>query len=52
MGSSSGNNYIGAESNNVIIGDLNTGTLGDSNTIRIETPTTSQAFIFGNYNSA
>ena len=49
IGSSSGNNYVGDESNNIILGNLNAGTLGYSSTIRIGTPSTTRAFISGIY---
>ena len=43
IGTSSGNNYLGAESNNIVIGNIYTGTTGEWNTIKIcgtETNTT------------
>ena len=49
IGSSSGNNFLGAESNIFIIGNTFTGTIGESNTIRIGGTGTSTTIITGIY---
>ena len=52
IGLSSGNNYLGAESNNIIIGNTYTGTSGESNTIRIGGTRTTTTVITGIYSKA
>ena len=52
IGSSSGNNYLEAESNNIIIGNSYTGTTGESNTIRIDGTGTTTTVIAGIYGKA